>query len=83
MQNWKEALSACNKAIEIDPDNEKGHFHRGQAHFGLQEYDLALQDFERVLAINPDNKDATIEINKVNLEKKKHWVEVMYAEKLA
>jgi FK506-binding protein 4/5 len=77
------ALSACNKAIEIEPDSEKGHLCRGQAHFGLQEYDLALQDFDRVLAINPDSKAATIEIGKVNLAKKKHWVEVLYAEKLA
>jgi hypothetical protein len=36
LQNGKEALSACDKAIEMEPDNEKGHILREQALQQLQ-----------------------------------------------
>ncbi|CAH0560039.1 unnamed protein product [Brassicogethes aeneus] len=53
-----EAKSAANQALEIDPNNEKALFRRGQAFVGLTEAELAAKDFARCLEIDPNNKAA-------------------------
>lgn len=54
----KDAVDHCDKALAVDSKNEKGLFRRGQAYLALAEPELAKQDFEAVLALAPDNKAA-------------------------
>jgi len=53
-----EAMQACDEALKLEPNNEKGLFRRGSAHINLQNFDLALSDFKAVLAVDPQNKAA-------------------------
>ncbi|CAH1785551.1 unnamed protein product [Owenia fusiformis] len=51
-------LEHCNKALDIDKDNEKAHFRRGEAYFALQDYEIAKKDYDAALRANPSNKQA-------------------------
>jgi len=64
---YDEALYECNKVLEIDECNVKGHFRRGQAYLGKQDFDLALKDFAKVQQLEPDDKGVVKEIAKVKL----------------
>lgn len=59
---YTEAVKQCDSALEIDPNNEKGLFRRGQARFGQKEYDKAKVDFSAVLALDSNNKAAKNQI---------------------
>lgn len=50
-----ECIRACEKALEIDPNNEKVLFRRGQSQLALSNQDEALKDFQEVLKLNPSN----------------------------
>lgn len=58
MNENKEAVDHCDKALAIDSKNEKGLFRRGQGYLALAEPELAKQDFEAVVALSPENKAA-------------------------
>lgn len=57
-----EARDACNKALEISPNNEKALFRRGQANLALISAEIAIKDFEEVLKIEPKNAAAAKQI---------------------
>ncbi|XP_069689452.1 peptidyl-prolyl cis-trans isomerase FKBP4-like isoform X2 [Periplaneta americana] len=61
-----EARDQCNKALEVDPNSEKGLFRRGQANLGLGEPEKAKIDFEAVLKLQPNNKAAATHITLCN-----------------
>lgn len=63
-----EVRHACNEALVMDPQNVKGLFRRGQASLTLGEVEKALDDFEKVHQIEPDNKAA---INQIAICKQK------------
>ncbi|GAB1609875.1 peptidyl-prolyl cis-trans isomerase FKBP4-like isoform X1 [Argonauta hians] len=52
------AIEACDKALELDQDNVKGLFRRGQAKMNENDYKEALEDFNLLLKLEPDNKAA-------------------------
>jgi FK506-binding protein 4/5 len=53
-----ECIRACEKALEIDPKNEKALFRRGQSQLAMSNYDEAMKDFQEVLKLNPSNSAA-------------------------
>jgi len=53
-----ECIRACEKALEIDPKNEKCLFRRGQSHLSMSNHDEAIKDFQEVLKLNPTNTAA-------------------------
>lgn len=65
-----QACQSCNDALQIDAKNEKGLFRRGTANLNLQNFDLALTDFNTVLEIDPQNKAAKNQIVVTNQKKK-------------
>ncbi|KAM9854232.1 peptidyl-prolyl cis-trans isomerase FKBP4 [Aulostomus maculatus] len=56
------ALENCDKALELDPSNEKALFRRGEALFGMKEFDRARDDFQRVVQLYPTNKAAKSQV---------------------
>jgi len=58
LQDNFEARAAATKALELDPQNEKALFRRGQALIGLGEPQLASKDFAECLKIDPNNSAA-------------------------
>jgi len=56
------ARDECTKALELDPQNEKALFRRGQAHLGLASPEIAINDFQEVLKVQPKNTAASKQI---------------------
>ena len=53
-----ECIRACDKALELDPKNEKCLFRRGQSYMSMSGHDEAIKDFQAVLKLNPANTAA-------------------------
>lgn len=49
LQRWRNAANNATKALEIDPENAKAFFRRGQANSNIGEFDAARQDLEKSL----------------------------------
>ncbi|XP_056373821.1 peptidyl-prolyl cis-trans isomerase FKBP4 isoform X1 [Hyla sarda] len=58
LSEYRQALEHCNKALEFDANNEKGLFRRGEAYVGVNELELAKDDFVKVIQLYPGNKAA-------------------------
>ncbi|XP_076848890.1 peptidyl-prolyl cis-trans isomerase FKBP4 [Brachyhypopomus gauderio] len=56
------AFENCDKALELDANNEKALFRRGEALFAMKEFDRAREDFQRVLQLYPANKAAKSQV---------------------
>lgn len=50
------------QALELDNNNEKGLFRRGEAHLAVNDFDLARADFQKVLQLYPSNKAAKTQL---------------------
>ncbi|XP_053411650.1 peptidyl-prolyl cis-trans isomerase FKBP4 [Nycticebus coucang] len=62
LQAFPAVIESCNKALELDSNNEKGLFRRGEAHLAVNDYDLARADFQKVLQLYPSNKAAKAQL---------------------
>ncbi|XP_070686988.1 peptidyl-prolyl cis-trans isomerase FKBP4 [Pempheris klunzingeri] len=62
LQEPNQALENCDKALEMDPSNEKALFRRGEALFGMKEFDRARDDFQQVVQLYPANKAAKSQV---------------------
>ena len=56
----------CNKILEERADVPKAFFRRGEALVQLKDYELAMNDFQMVIELDPENKAAR---NKVSIDK--------------
>lgn len=57
------AKEQCTKALELDPENEKALFRRGQAHLKLASPEVAIIDFQQVLKVQSKNTAASKQIS--------------------
>ncbi|CAL1683745.1 unnamed protein product [Lasius platythorax] len=57
------AKEQCTKALELDPENEKALFRRGQADLKLASPEVAIIDFQQVLKVQPKNTAASKQIS--------------------
>ncbi|GLD58654.1 peptidyl-prolyl cis-trans isomerase FKBP4-like protein [Lates japonicus] len=62
LQEPNQALENCDKALELDSSSEKALFRRGEALFGMKEFDRARDDFQRVVQLYPANKAAKSQV---------------------
>lgn len=56
----------CTQSIEIDHTYVKSFHRRGTCRLALKKYQLARQDFLKVLEMDPNNKQAMVELEKIN-----------------
>lgn len=54
--NSFEARDNANEALKIEPNNVKGLFRKGQALQAMGECNEAIEEFQRVIEIEPENK---------------------------
>lgn len=52
------ALQDANKALEVDNSYVKAYYRRASANMALGKFKLALKDFEAVVKVRPNDKDA-------------------------
>lgn len=50
------------QALELDRNNEKGLFRRGEAHLAVNDFELARGDFQKVIQLYPSNKAAKVQL---------------------
>ncbi|CAL1261693.1 unnamed protein product [Larinioides sclopetarius] len=58
MENYVDAIKFCDKALEMDPENEKALYRRGQAKMFFNDCEEALEDFKKLHLLYPENKAA-------------------------
>ncbi|KAI3712539.1 hypothetical protein L1987_71097 [Smallanthus sonchifolius] len=56
LQNFTDAVSDANKAIELDPSNPKAYLRKGTACFNLEEYQTAKTAFETGASLAPEDR---------------------------
>ncbi|KAF2358771.1 PPP domain [Trinorchestia longiramus] len=54
------ALEDATKAIEMDKTYVKGYYRRASAYMSLGKYKMALKDYEAVVKVRPNDKDAKL-----------------------
>lgn len=60
--DFKGALAAFDKAIELKPDFATFYLNRADLKYSFNQLELAIRDYEKVLQLNPDNKEAFYKI---------------------
>ncbi|TWW76381.1 peptidyl-prolyl cis-trans isomerase FKBP4 isoform X1 [Takifugu flavidus] len=63
MNEPNKALENCDQALELDESNEKALFRRGEALFGLNEFDRAKNCFQQVVELYPANRAARSQVS--------------------
>ena len=79
-ERYEKAINCAKHALEIEENNVKGLFRRGQARFKLHQYSEALEDIQKVLVIEPHNKAAQNELTAVQqaVQKEKKMYQKMF-----
>ncbi|KAI5632045.1 cyclophilin type peptidyl-prolyl cis-trans isomerase/CLD domain-containing protein [Phthorimaea operculella] len=55
-EDYHACIRSCSEVLKRDPRNEKALYRRGQAHFGLKNYDSALSDLRQADKITPNSR---------------------------
>ncbi|XP_023177091.1 FK506-binding protein 59 [Drosophila hydei] len=76
-----EAKTECNAVLELDVNNVKALYRRGQCNLVINELKDALEDFQRVIQLEPGNKAAAnhIVICKQKIKQNKDKEKKLYA----
>ncbi|XP_018621480.2 RNA polymerase II-associated protein 3-like [Scleropages formosus] len=67
LKKYAVAESDCNLAIALDRNYTKAYARRGAARFALKKFESALEDYEMVLKLDPDNCEAQNEVKNINM----------------
>ncbi|ONK80106.1 uncharacterized protein A4U43_C01F13950 [Asparagus officinalis] len=59
LEEYGSSVEDATKAIEIDPDYSKGYYRRDAAYLAMGKFKEALEDFQQVKRICPNDPDAT------------------------
>jgi DnaJ family protein C protein 3 len=60
----KEALPLCEEAIQLEESEVEGLIFKGEAHLILEEYDAAIQAYQRAHEKQPNNREVAQGLNK-------------------
>ncbi|KAF7664340.1 hypothetical protein LDENG_00180190 [Lucifuga dentata] len=63
LKEFSQVVENCNKVIELDENNEKALYRRGEARLLRNEFSLAMADFQKVLQVNSSNRAARAQIS--------------------
>ena len=64
LENWELADADASSSLDLDPQMVKAYLRRGAARREQHRYADAVQDFERVLQLDPANKDGIKQLGK-------------------
>lgn len=80
MENYSfySAEADCTAALQINNNYVKAYHRRALARIELEDYDAAKRDIERVLNLEPSNKEAMTMLKNVNKKLEKYQVRRKY-----
>lgn len=58
MNKGLEAIKSAEWAIKLDPTNVKGFYRKAMGHFKINDFEKAIEDFNKVLELEPNNAAA-------------------------
>eukprot|EP00727_Mastigamoeba_balamuthi_P013833 m51a1_g9072 hypothetical protein (588) ;mRNA; r:127836-129949 len=67
LSKFNQAEEDCTLAIRNDPKYVKAYYRRAAARKALKKYGLAIQDLDKVLEMDPANKEAAEELRQVHV----------------
>lgn len=72
MNQYYDAITHCDLALEIDPNNVKAFYRKGLAYMKAQRFEEAKKQFQKVLTIDENNEDAKRKLKELNEQIQKH-----------
>ncbi|XP_030632086.1 peptidyl-prolyl cis-trans isomerase FKBP5 [Chanos chanos] len=72
LREYAQTVEHCNEVIELDSENEKALYRRGEARLLRNEFSLAMRDFQQVLQVNPSNRAARAQISTCQRKMREH-----------
>lgn len=66
VKSYNYVVYNCTQALEIDPNNMKGLYRRGQAYFALSQYEQARNEFLQALQLEPHNTKVKNALSNLN-----------------
>lgn len=73
----------CMTALTLDPLYVKAYLRLGSAQFLMKKLQKAKETFEKVLQLEPQNKQAKLEIEKIEKVCRLCWLEMFYNQMLS
>ncbi|XP_042390831.1 tetratricopeptide repeat protein 1-like [Zingiber officinale] len=65
LNRYKDAVTECTKALELDPSYVKALVRRSEAHEKLENYEEAIADLKKVCELDPTNNQARNSIRRL------------------
>ena len=80
-EDYNKVTEHCTSALELEPDNLKGLFRRGQAYAKLHEYEKAKKDFTEAQGLDQENKAVINQLRQIDflMKKEKQMYQKMFA----
>ncbi|EGC32401.1 hypothetical protein DICPUDRAFT_89239 [Dictyostelium purpureum] len=87
LKKSKESIEACDKAIELDDSNGDAYFHRGEAFMFEDDYQKALNDYNKAREFKPNDQQVHEGIRRAQkaqkMEKRKDYYKILGIPKTA
>ena len=58
---YQTAITDATKTLELNPNSELAYYNRGKSYYGLKNYQQAITEYDKCIAINPQNGDAILD----------------------
>jgi len=65
---WAQAITAYQKAIELDPNLQAAYANLGVTYYQQQQFDLAASQYEKALELNPEDGDVAYNLGALYLQ---------------
>ena len=70
MKEYQSIINITDQIIEMDPNNVKCLYFRGNAYLELQDYDKSIQCLQKLVQIDPNHSDGRVLFEKTRKIKK-------------
>lgn len=60
--DWKDSKTLWTREIHSSPDSSFMHFNLASAYLNLDEYDMAIPEFEKAIILNPSSYDSLVDL---------------------
>uniref|UniRef100_UPI003F4B8942 tetratricopeptide repeat protein n=1 Tax=Brachyspira catarrhinii TaxID=2528966 RepID=UPI003F4B8942 len=81
-KHFEEAIKLCDEAIEKDDKDEDAYFQKASCYFRLEDYNTAIENYNKVTEINPNDIGVYLVVGNIMGILKQHREAIEYANKI-